>query len=462
MLKKIFSAISIILLTLAGPASAATDPTTAVIQSLTAKVVNKANLKGQSVIASPNDMYDAGIGKNLPFSEFLRDKVSTALKMHGVGIRSAASTEDRQWSIHLQWKIKGDDLYLTYIARLRNRLGPGKAISRSQKIPFAAIPAALFQSDLRSHARTLVRTLESKAGYETFSKVHLRPINAPRDTKDRELAKYFEKLIFPVLKESSLFHTIDPAQLYSMALPVLRTRGIRRVRKKPAATPNAGNSGAGDMSLAADMLDADSEISTDIKIVAGSVNVGAQLNDRTGKEISLASVDFPTELLPADLIAKVLAPNNKMKLSRHAGYSHKDLKVEVATTRGEGLAVYRKGQVIRFFVRLNKSAHVYLIDFDSAGRATLLYPESPAKDKVVAAGMPLVLPEDGLDYELRVDTPFGKDTVFVAASETPLKVAQTLLAGWGPPAKVRSMLRKLGEGTNKGYAEAEVDVETRK
>ena len=73
---------------------------------------------------------------------------------------------------------------------------------------------------------------------------------------------------------------------------------------------------------------------------------------------------------------------------------------------------------------------------------------------------PLILPEDGYSYELIADAPFGTDTVWAVASETPLDFPGNMGGDWSRAENLVSRLRNQGTKLQSGYAEAKLELVT--
>jgi hypothetical protein len=70
-----------------------------------------------------------------------------------------------------------------------------------------------------------------------------------------------------------------------------------------------------------------------------------------------------------------------------------------------------------FEVRLQKSAYVMLLDLDSEGQLTVLYPTRASERQIVAAGAPRAIPGADPKEHILVTAPFGSDQVAVLAFE---------------------------------------------
>lgn len=437
-------------------AGAQADIVSQALEYLTRQVAERAHLSGKTVTVSANDMYDVGTGQNLPLSELLRDKVMDSLKTQGVKVREAADTSADQWSIQVQWKVRRDDLHITFLALLRPKQGAARMVSRSSRLPLDTLDIDLLIPDFHSFARTLVRQLERGSKYRAVHTVHLRPVDSAKDSDSGEVGKYFERWLSGALDQSSLFRRAAEEKLYDVPVQELRQRGNRRDSMAPAR--NADNS----MSLAGELLDAETEVRANVSLRNKKVRVDAELRDRSGASVAKAAVEFDTDLLAPKIAAALLAeePAQKEKVSRHSGFSRNGLMVELTTTRGEGSAEFTEGSLIRFLIRVNRSSFLYLFDFNSKGEVVLLYPESLQAQERISSGEPVVLPDDKLDYAFEVQPPFGKDLVLAVASEQPLRIPHALNGVWSTSAGVIEQVRKLGETSSGGYAEARLELVT--
>ena len=70
-----------------------------------------------------------------------------------------------------------------------------------------------------------------------------------------------------------------------------------------------------------------------------------------------------------------------------------------------------------FVVRLKKPAYVMIMDLDSDGNLTVLYPSKPEERQIVAAGAPRALPSNDQHDRILVTPPFGSDQVAIMAFE---------------------------------------------
>jgi hypothetical protein len=70
-----------------------------------------------------------------------------------------------------------------------------------------------------------------------------------------------------------------------------------------------------------------------------------------------------------------------------------------------------------FEVRLQKSAYVMVLDLDSDGKLTVLYPTRASEREIVAAGAPRAIPSTDPKARIQVTAPFGTDQVAVLAFE---------------------------------------------
>lgn len=105
-------------------------------------------------------------------------------------------------------------------------------------------------------------------------------------------------------------------------------------------------------------------------------------------------------------------------------------------------------------MRVNRAAYVHLFDLNSKGEAVQLYPALGVKPQKLTPEKLLLLPDDGMPYELVISPPYGKDVVWVVASETPLDLPENLEGDWTKAEGLQKRLLALSETTPQSFAEA--------
>ncbi len=282
-----------------------------------------------------------------------------------------------------------------------------------------------------------------------------------------DMGAYLEGWIRPALAESRIFVPLDQQKvLRELSVNSLRTRGTRGIR--PEQVPRTGDS-----SLTADLLKADGELKGSAWLHKEMVEVRILVSDRQGQQITAASADVPVGLFPAYLLeTPPVSPRQGGQQASSGktreGISKGGLVVELTTTRGEGRPFYRNGEHIKFVIRLNRAAYVYLFDLDPKGNAVLLYPVD-GSGRLARGGqcgslpgpdVPIILPEDGCSYDLVVAEPYGTDRVWAVAAASPLDFPGDLTGDWSRAGDLVERLRNQGLSGKEGYAEAEVSVLT--
>ena len=435
------------------------------VVKLTEALVKQGNLKGQPVLISPHDLYDAETGLSLPFANQLRGKLITEMKKEGVRVLLAGADEEKFMILQGAWQKQGADLAIDLKVMKLGPYGPETIASASEKMPFNKIDPGALTPDRESWARYLVRKLERNTKLRNSLKVYMRDFKVKSRTCGDGLGPYLAGWLRPALAESRMFVPLEQQRaLKGLSVTTLRTRATRAIR------PNLPGSGS-KTSLTADLLKADGELKGGAWLHRQKVEVRVRVTDRNGQQITAASADIPSGLFPQEMLKPVSTrpgpvPSDPEEASE--GISKNGLRVELTTTRGEGKPMYHKDELIRFLIRLNRSAWVYLFDLDPKGNAALLYPVDETGrlarggqcGTLPAPGTPLILPEDGCSYDLVVTEPYGRDTVWVVASESPLEFPGDLGGDWSKADLLINRLRKQGFSRKGGYAEAQVEVVT--
>jgi len=381
------------------------------------------------------------------------------------GVRALLPGADEEEFMILQgtWQKQGEDLAIDLKVMKLGTYGPEAVASASEKVPLKKIDTDALTPDRESWARYLVRKLEQNTSDRDTRKVHLRNFKIKSKKASSDLGPYLIGWLRPALAEGRMFVPLDQQRaLKGLSANTLRTRGTRAIR------PNLPDTGT---SLTADLLKADGEIKGVAWLHDKKVEVQVRVTGKQGQQITAASADIPSRLFPGDLLKPdPSTPGSKPPVVKTGteGISKGGLRVELTTTRGEGRPLYHKGEHIRFLIRLNRSAWVYLFDLDPKGNATLLYPvdENGRLDRsgkcgsLPPPGTPLVLPEDGCSYDLVVTEPYGTDRVWAVAAESPIEFPADLKGEWVKSDFLVKRLRNQGLSKKGAYAEAEVELVT--
>ncbi len=428
---------------------------------LASTLVEQGRLKGQPVLISPHDLYDAQTGLSLPLANQLRGKLITEMKEEGVRVLLDGADEERFMILQGTWQKQGKYLAIDLKVMKLGSYGPEAAASASEKVPLKKIDASALTPDRESWARYLVRKLEQKTPDRNTRKVHMRDFKIKTETCSPSLGPYLADLLRPALSESRMFVPVDPQRaLKGLSVTTLRDRGTRAIRPKLPAT-----------GLTTDLVKADAELRGEAWRHQSKIEVRAKIIGREGQQVTAASADIPSELFPAELLRPPARPQMPASSTLGAGtgeVSKDGLVLELATDRGEGRPTYRKDEHIRFLLRLNRPAWVYLFNLDPEANATLLYPVDEQGHlsrggqcgALPKPGQPVILPEDGCAYDLVVTSPYGRDRVWAVAAESALQFPSDLSGDWKKADLLVKQLREQGLSQKGGYAEAELVVVT--
>ena len=432
---------------------------------LAEKLVQQGNLAGKPILISTNDLYESRSRLSLPLAILLRGKLITEMKQRGCRVLLPGADAENAMILQGTWQKQGENLRIDLKVMKLGPSGPEAAASASESVPLKVIDRESLTPDRESWARYLVRKLETNAMNPARRTLHMGDFQVKGKRCSDELGTYLAGWIRPALAESRMFLPLDQQKaLKGVSVASLRTRGTRAFRPV-AAKPHETTS------LTADLLKADGEMKGSAWLHEKKVEVRIRVNDRQGQQFTAASADVPSKLFPQYLLETPAKDNNNPGGTPppSAGAISKDgLKVELTTTRGEARPFYRNGEHIKFVIRLNRSAFIYLFDLDPKGNAILLYPVGD-NGQLARGGqcgampkqnVPIILPEDGCSYDLVVTEPYGTDRVWVVAAESHLDFPGNLAGDWSRASELVNRLRTRGLSGQGGYAEAQVEVVT--
>ncbi|HXA36580.1 MAG TPA: DUF4384 domain-containing protein [Steroidobacteraceae bacterium] len=93
------------------------------------------------------------------------------------------------------------------------------------------------------------------------------------------------------------------------------------------------------------------------------------------------------------------------------------LGLRAETDPGSRGNTYVQCESFVFEVRLQRAAYVMVLDLDSEGNLTVLYPTRPSERQIIAGGVPRAIPSADPKDHILVTAPFGSDQVAVLAFE---------------------------------------------
>jgi hypothetical protein len=153
---------------------------------------------------------------------------------------------------------------------------------------------------------------------------------------------------------------------------------------------------------------------------------GVSIVDQGGDLVVSQSGDQARIAGPAgDPIANVAAgdPNLIKRIAAQAWLNRAlpvgtdSLGLRAETEPGSRGNTFVQCESFAFVVRLRKPAYVMILDLDSGGNLTVLYPSKAAERQLVPADVPKALPSDDPRDRILVTPPFGSDQVAVLAFE---------------------------------------------
>ncbi|MEA1921871.1 MAG: DUF4384 domain-containing protein [Pseudomonadota bacterium] len=433
------------------------------VGTLCESLADQVNLRREPVLISTNDFFAAHSGLSLPLAVQLRGKFITEMKKQGARVLLPGCNEDQYLILQGTWQKEGEFLALDIKIMKLVAAGPEAVAAASSKVLLKRIDKTALIADLDSWGRYLVRKLESKVRDRKHQSVYLRKFRPKGELLSQpDLALYLNDWIRPALAESNLFRILDPQrELKHLKVEQLRSRGLRQTRGIKPELKSEND-------LTADLLRSDTELWGSAWRNRDKLEIRASILDAEGRQVTAATVAVPEALFPNYLVN----PNAPKEIENEAipmpaGHISKGgLKVEISTNRGDDLPRYHQGEQIRFLIRINRDAWIYIFYLNPDSSAILLYPldrknRPDTNSSRLQANRLLILPDDGCPYNLKVREPFGKDQVMVIASEKRIPLPDQKSPLWQKANELLDGLRNQMLRKNCGYAEAKVELLTK-
>ena len=98
---------------------------------------------------------------------------------------------------------------------------------------------------------------------------------------------------------------------------------------------------------------------------------------------------------------------------------NKPFNLSVTTHLGD-TRQFLEGDLVSFYVSLDANAYLTILYQDSGGSVNLLLPNELHADNFFQAGLFIPIPNEQNPFQFRITAPFGRETLWVWASDRPL------------------------------------------
>ncbi|HIJ83275.1 MAG: hypothetical protein HW380_3608 [Magnetococcales bacterium] len=416
------------------------------------------------VFSSANDCVEAKTGLSLPFAQKVVGWARESFKGRGYRVAERFSPGRETLVIKCRWDKTEKEIDVTFQLIPWEKKHFGSAEWVSSKIATSSLEVGLFTSDLASWARTMVHRLEQDKNLLP-QKIHVRPFGAEDGVINAMVEAFFAQWLHDPLRQSSVF---IPVELAGVSVNELRGR----VRPEQNEL----------VSLTGSLLQADSELTFRIHVAPAAANnnrsvvainkinllpsgsadhsevvIGTRLMDRQGKKLTESEIKISADQLPQKVR---LALTNASDHPTAAAQGSPAMKLELTTTKGEGLVHYRNGELMQFLIRTDQPAYIHLFNIDSASKVALLYPAFGSRQEALPERKLFIVPDDALPYELKVQPPFGQEIIWAIATSTPITIPDPLTGELAEGATVKQAVREIAKKSGGAFADQDVLVQT--
>ncbi|MGN7611730.1 DUF4384 domain-containing protein [Magnetococcales bacterium HHB-1] len=424
------------------------------VYHLVQQLDQQTSLEDKKIIVSGSQFFDAHSKDSLPLAMDLKNyTVSAFAQINRITVTADDPPGENTLLLRGLWSQQQKQLALTFalVSFDGNRFQRVAAVNGS--VPLWMLDKKKLTPDRASIARRAARALQEhlsrRIGLKAYT-VNLRPFLVSGWAPGSRLSSYLADWIRPALLDHPLLRVISVKQtdLATAPLSELRKRAVMPVVRQK--TP----------SLSTVLLKTDGVLIGRSDFFKTHIEVHLTIEDRQGEALAATVVEIPKSMLPERILQRPEQVLSSVPFKQTpTGLTYHGLTLDLMTPVGEGKSLYHHDEKIRFLLQINRAAYLYLFNFDKKNKATLLYPLNRTQLQKQQAGRLLILPEDGLPYDLRVRPPYGKEVIFAVASEIPLS-SDIFKGSWLQGDRLRRDLRQQGYDHQKGYAEAELHLQT--
>jgi hypothetical protein len=146
--------------------------------------------------------------------------------------------------------------------------------------------------------------------------------------------------------------------------------------------------------------------------------------------------------------------------STHAA-NDKPINLSITTHLGDE-QTFREGDIVSFYVNLEENAYLVIIYQDASGQLNVLLPNALHTNNFFNAGLFIPIPNEQNPFQFRITPPFGKETLWVFASNKPLPgLASAGTAAFNSTiATARNAVKTHCRKHNAVYEEASLSITT--
>ena len=183
------------------------------------EIVDDGELRGRTVLVSPNSFIEMGTGRNLPLSSLLARQSIPELRRQGARPVSGSDDEDRAVTLRGEWSIghESGEPYLYLYIEAKQLVGNNELstlASEHGRIPVASIDSRSLEPDIESHGRHVVHRLErSIAGADGRYRLHVRTftLQGMAQSESERFTRYLLGRWRPAFAGSRRFRLVGPA-----------------------------------------------------------------------------------------------------------------------------------------------------------------------------------------------------------------------------------------------------------
>ena len=128
------------------------------------------------------------------------------------------------------------------------------------------------------------------------------------------------------------------------------------------------------------------------------------------------------------------------------------ISLELTTHMGDQQQ-FVEGDEIQFLLSLDQDAYIYMYYVDAVSNITQLLPNENRQSNFYTAGYFLTVPDYEKHYRFTISEPFGKESIWVFASDHLLTIKQS-------PDSIKDIRQHIKTSASKSYGEYELNIVT--
>ena len=336
--------------------------------------------------------------RNVPFAGLLANELERSFSRAGY-VFEGRLIDQADYIVSISYHRTADKV-VVYLKLKRTKNDSYRNLKGMYELSLATLPRDFFVENLDSKLARLTQKVAQSWNKTGTLSLFIAPVVEARRKYSSQFSEYATGKFKANLATFPLFRLMEEK-------PAVKRGVLRSIEKN---TDLAGTDAL--------LVGADAVLEGVYLRGRDSLNVSLTIKDLKGKVLGSAEENIPMGMIlfsvdndDAETLARIADTENENSGS-----------VRISTVKGGSYQVFHEGETVSFIIQVARPLYVYVYDINPNGEVSLLYPKIGEVEQPRQPGLVYTLPDVNDSWEIKVESPFGKDAVKIFASDRRLPI----------------------------------------